>query len=116
MRAGFSKYRVGVFLSSQDSSNEEFRQGLARIRLELPDQLVPEQVMQYNNRLVDLCGLTYAQLLEAISGKAEKKRPQRALAAPKDGEAEMAANDPRGPLGQQPQGSQSAGACLSLGE
>ena len=78
MRAGFSKYRVGVFLSSQDSSNEEFRQGLARIRLELPDQLVPEQVMQYNNRLVDLCGLTYAQLLEAISKKAEKRAPTSA--------------------------------------
>ena len=85
MRAGLAKYRVGELVEARDSQ-APYRFGTAFVRLALPADGDVEAATAFSNRLVQLCQLTYAAIVEAAVRTGEKT-VRKARDGPSTGDA-----------------------------
>ena len=77
--------QVGEFVEARDS-RAPYRVGKAHVRLALPEDEDVEAVTAFSNRLVQLCQLTCAALVEATVRKGEKTA-RKARDGPSTGDA-----------------------------
>ena len=73
MKAGLEQFRVGKFVPASDSA---LAKPQSYIQLELPPAGQNAAAAEYHNRLMMLCQVSLAQILEAIQRRAEKRKPE----------------------------------------
>lgn len=94
MQAALQQYRVGVFVPAASAdgvtvpgdaaeramSKEKKKRG-SYIQLHLPPQEDETMRLLYNNRLVEMCQVTYATFVDAAGRRQEKARPKEVAGA-----------------------------------
>jgi hypothetical protein len=80
MKAGLALYRVGEFVAGDDA-RPPYRVGKSYIKLCLPPDGNDRLTRMFNNRLVNLCQLTYAGFVEAAAKKAVKQKKKAGAGA-----------------------------------
>ena len=98
MKAGLALYRIGTFDSGADCP---VKKNQPRVILHLPKSDSPEAIVEFHNRLMQLCAMPYEALIQKISAKAGSKSKSAAAEKPKELQA---------PEGAPAQGS---GSCQS---
>jgi hypothetical protein len=88
MKAGLAKYRIGDYVD-EGAALPPYRTGQAYVRLAFPPDGNVALATEYSNRLMKLCQVTYAQVVEAAVRKSEKKRVSDR--APNTGDADGSA-------------------------
>ena len=77
MKAGLQMYRVGTFFpagqADEDGADRRKKKG-SYVKLELPPADDDGLRLLYNNRLVEMCQVTYATFIDAASRRMEKSR------------------------------------------
>ena len=73
MQAGLGLYRVGEFVHSRDA-RPPYKTGKSYVKLHFPPDGNVALATAYSNRLMRLCQLSYAAVVEAATRKAEKMR------------------------------------------
>ena len=73
MKAGLEQFRVGKFVPANESILEKPQ---SYIQLDLPPAGQELAAAEYHNRLMKLCQVSLAQVLDAVQRRAEKRKPE----------------------------------------